>query len=153
MSTPINILLIGDGGVGKTTWLKSLKTGEFEKNYCATVGAEVHPMTFDGVAVNVWDVAGQNQYIQTRRPYYEKADAAIIMYDVTHEGSYKSAGDWFDNIRLYSSTIPIALVGNKIDDEENRKVSGGSYIMPNFDISVKNKQNRSAPFKWIVKNK
>jgi GTPase SAR1 family protein len=40
------LVLVGDGGVGKTTFVKRHKTGEFEKKYVATVGAEVHPMDF-----------------------------------------------------------------------------------------------------------
>ena len=35
------VILIGDGGVGKTTFVKRHLTGEFEKQYFATQGAEV----------------------------------------------------------------------------------------------------------------
>ena len=37
------LLLVGDGGVGKTTFVRRHLTGEFEKKYVATVGVEVHP--------------------------------------------------------------------------------------------------------------
>lgn len=40
------LVLVGDGGVGKTTFVKRHLTGEFEKKYVATVGAAVHPMDF-----------------------------------------------------------------------------------------------------------
>ena len=40
------LVVVGDGGVGKTTFVKRHKTGEFEKKYLATVGVEIHPMTF-----------------------------------------------------------------------------------------------------------
>lgn len=39
-------MLVGDGGVGKTTFVKRHLTGEFEKKYIATLGVEVHPMVF-----------------------------------------------------------------------------------------------------------
>jgi GTP-binding nuclear protein Ran len=52
------LVLIGDGGVGKTTFVKRHLTGEFEKKYVATVGAEVHPMDFTTnrgkLVFNVW---------------------------------------------------------------------------------------------------
>jgi GTP-binding nuclear protein Ran len=52
------LVLIGDGGVGKTTFVKRHLTGEFEKKYVATVGAEVHPMDFTTnrgkLIFNVW---------------------------------------------------------------------------------------------------
>ena len=37
------LILVGDGGVGKTTFVKRHLTGEFEKKYVATLGVEVHP--------------------------------------------------------------------------------------------------------------
>lgn len=52
------LVLIGDGGVGKTTFVKRHLTGEFEKKYVATIGAEVHPMDFTTnrgkLVFNVW---------------------------------------------------------------------------------------------------
>ena len=68
MATPgedmptFKLVLVGDGGTGKTTFVKvtflSLTilnfaissqrhlTGEFEKKYVATLGVEVHPLVF-----------------------------------------------------------------------------------------------------------
>jgi GTP-binding nuclear protein Ran len=40
------LLLVGDGGVGKTTFIKSYLTDEFEKKYITTLGVEVHPKPF-----------------------------------------------------------------------------------------------------------
>jgi GTP-binding nuclear protein Ran len=57
------LILVGDGGVGKTTFVKRHLTGEFEKKYVATLGVEVHPLTFHtnrgAMKFNVWDTAGQ----------------------------------------------------------------------------------------------
>ena len=40
------LVLVGDGGTGKTTFVKHHMTGEFEKKYVTTLGVEVHPITF-----------------------------------------------------------------------------------------------------------
>lgn len=57
------LILVGDGGVGKTTFVKRHLTGEFEKKYVATLGVEVHPLLFHtnrgAIKFNVWDTAGQ----------------------------------------------------------------------------------------------
>jgi GTP-binding nuclear protein Ran len=59
------VLVVGDGGVGKTTFVKRHLTGEFEKKYLATVGAEVHPMKFwtnhGKIELLIWDTAGQEK--------------------------------------------------------------------------------------------
>ena len=46
MSISFKLVIIGDGGVGKTTFVKRHITGEYEKRYIATIGAEVHPLAF-----------------------------------------------------------------------------------------------------------
>ena len=40
------LVLVGDGGTGKTKFVKCHLTGEFEKKYVATLGVEVHPLVF-----------------------------------------------------------------------------------------------------------
>ena len=58
-------MLVGDGGVGKTTIVRRLTTGEFEKRYIATLGFETHRVPFftdhGQVNLNVMDTAGQEK--------------------------------------------------------------------------------------------
>ena len=67
-------VLCGDGGTGKTTFVKRHETGEFEKKYVATLGVEVHPLPFYTnyglIVFNVWDTAGQEKFGGLRDGYY-----------------------------------------------------------------------------------
>jgi small GTP-binding protein len=92
------LILVGDGGVGKTTFVKRHRTGEFEKRYVATMGVEVNPLPFSTslgqIVYNCWDTAGQEKFGGLRDGYYIGGQAAIIMFDVTARVTYKSVPHW-----------------------------------------------------------
>ena len=67
------LVMVGDGGVGKTTFVKRHLTGEFEKRYIATQGVEVTSITFyttrGAIKFNIWDTAGQEKLGGLREGY------------------------------------------------------------------------------------
>ena len=74
------LVLVGDGGTGKTTFMKRHLIGEFEK-YVATLGVEGHPLVFHTnrgpIKFNVWDPAGQEKFCGLRDGYYIQAQCDI----------------------------------------------------------------------------
>ena len=159
--TDLKLVLVGDGGVGKTTFVKRHLTGEFEKKYIATIGVEVHPMVFTTnrgkVRFNVWDTAGQEKLGGLRDGYYIDAHCAILMFDVTSRITYKNIPVWYkDIVRICGENIPIVLVGNKVDDK-NRKVKAKQILFARkhgiqyFDISAKSNYQFEKPFIYLLK--
>jgi GTP-binding nuclear protein Ran len=156
----LKLILVGDGGVGKTTFVKRHVTGEFEKKYIATQGVEVHPMEFSTtkgkIKFNVWDTAGQEKLSGLRDAYYIDAHCAIIMFDVCSRITYKNVPKWYKDITRICDNIPIVLVGNKVD-EKNRKVKAKQILFARkhglqyFDISAKSNYQFEKPFLWILK--
>jgi GTP-binding nuclear protein Ran len=155
------LVLVGDGGVGKTTFVKRHKSGEFEKKYVATLGVEVHPLTFytnyGGIIYNCWDTAGQEKFGGLRDGYYVGGKAAIIMFDVTSRITYKSVSVWHRDLTRVCENIPIVLCGNKVDVKD-RKVKPKHIVFhrkkPNiqyYDISAKSNYNFEKPFLWITR--
>jgi GTP-binding nuclear protein Ran len=153
-------LLVGDGGVGKTTFVKRHLTGEFEKKYVATIGVEVHAMTFDTnlgrLIFNVWDTAGQEKFGGLRDGYYIQGQCAIIMFDVTSRISYKNVGVWYRDLVRVCENIPIVLVGNKVDVKERKvKVKQINFHRKKnlnyYDISAKSNFNYEKPFLSLAK--
>ncbi|KAG5457399.1 MAG: hypothetical protein BJ554DRAFT_2601 [Olpidium bornovanus] len=55
------------------SFVKRHLTGEFEKKYIATLGVEVHPLTFTTncgtICFNTWDTAGQEKFGGLRDGY------------------------------------------------------------------------------------
>lgn len=136
-------VLVGDGGTGKTTFVKRHMTGEFEKRYVATLGVEVHPLVFHtnrgAIRFNVWDTAGQEKFGGLRDGYYIQGQCAIIMFDVTSRVTYKNVPNWHRDLVRVCENIPIVLCGNKVDIKD-RKVKAKSIVFhrkKNLQVSYK----------------
>eukprot|EP00889_Picochlorum_renovo_P000427 jgi/Picre1/27457/NNA_000424.t1 len=119
------LVLVGDGGTGKTTFVKRHLTGEFEKKYEPTIGVEVHPLDFTTnrgkIRFYCWDTAGQEKFGGLRDGYYIHGQCAIIMFDVTSRLTYKNVPTWHRDLCRVCENIPIVLCGNKVD-VKNRQV-------------------------------
>jgi len=154
------LILVGDGGVGKTTFVKRHRTGEFEKKYIATMGVEVNPLPFyttlGPIILNCWDTAGQEKFGGLRDGYYIGGQAAIIMFDVTARVTYKSVPMWHKDLTRVCENIPIVLCGNKIDCKD-RKVKPKDIQfhrkknLQYYDISAKSNYNFEKPFLYILR--
>eukprot|EP00483_Globobulimina_turgida_P008857 UN08875 len=155
------VVVIGDGGVGKTCFLNRHKCGDFDKKYVPPIGCEVLPLTFytsvGAVIFNCWDTAGQEKFGGLRDGYYVGAKAAIIMFDVTTRITYKSISQWHRDLTRVCENIPIVLCGNKVDIKD-RKVKPKHILfhrkkvnMQYYDISAKSNYNFEKPFLWIIK--
>lgn len=161
MSVPeFKLILVGDGGVGKTTFVKRHLTGEFEKRYVATRGVEVHPLKFSTnlgeIQFNVWDTAGQEKFGGLRDGYYIQGQCAIIMFDVTSRITYRSVPNWYRDITRVCENIPIVLCGNKVEIKD-RKVKAKQINfhrkknLQYFEISAKVNYNFEKPFVWLAR--
>jgi GTP-binding nuclear protein Ran len=154
------LVLVGDGGVGKTTFTKRHLTGEFEKKYVATLGVEVHPLGFTTnrgpITFNVWDTAGQEKFGGLRDGYYIQGQCAIIMFDVTSRITYKNVPTWHKDLVRVCENIPIVLCGNKVDIKD-RKVKAKAITfhrkknLQYYDISAKSNYNFEKPFLWLAR--
>ncbi|KAK0554711.1 GTP-binding nuclear protein gsp1/Ran [Tilletia horrida] len=159
-SATFKLVLVGDGGTGKTTFVKRHKSGEFEKKYVATLGAEVHNLNFftnyGEIVFNVWDTAGQEKFGGLRDGYYINGQCAIIMFDVTSRITYKNVPNWHRDLERVCDNIPMVLCGNKVDVKE-RKVKSGAVTfhrkknLQYVEISAKSNWNFEKPFLWLAR--
>ena len=150
------IILVGDGKVGKTTFVKRHLTGEFGKKYTSTLGVDVYPLYFHTnygvVRFNIWDTAGVEKFGGLRDGYYILGQGAIVMFDVTKKSTYNNAEKWHEDVVRVCGNIPIILCGNKNDASHPHQVKskdinfhrkvGCTY----YDLSVKSNYNFEKPF-------
>jgi GTP-binding nuclear protein Ran len=159
----MKVCFIGDGGVGKTTYLKRLLTGNFESKYIPTMGVEVHPLVFNtnkgNVIFNIWDVSGQEKYGGLCDSYYNNTDAFIVFFDVTSKNSYKNCKKWIEYAILKKPLATFILIGSKVNCsslnvrkvlQRNIKLHK-TYNIQYYDISSKSNYNCYKPFVYLIK--
>jgi len=119
------ILVVGDIGTGKTSLVKRLVSDTFVPHYKSTIGVDfaVKKLDVNGkqVSLHLWDIAGQGRYGNMTRIYYQGAQAALVVFDVTRtstfEGALKWKADIFGKVTYLDTDfpIPVILLANKID--------------------------------------
>lgn len=79
---------------------------------------EGHKIQFD-----IWDTAGQEKFRSIVRIYYQRANAALIVFDLTKRETFEKAVKWIDELRdQCDEVIQICLLGNKSDLVEEREI-------------------------------
>lgn len=125
MASAIKVVILGDGGVGKTTIVNKMRDSKYNMEqhmYNATMGVEVKPIKVGGVTINCWDIAGQEKFGGVHEGYYVGAHAAIIMFSVTERVTYKSVLKWYcDFMKVCGDKkVPIVLCATKANNPRRR---------------------------------
>ena len=122
--TVLKIVLIGDGGVGKTAIRERYLGKGFKAQYLLTIGADFAMrdavIRGDSIRYQIWDLAGQQRFDAVREVYYKGSVGALLVYDVTRPDSYFNTPKWINELWTNNGRgrVPIVVVANKIDMRE-----------------------------------
>ncbi|XP_071093225.1 uncharacterized protein [Haliotis cracherodii] len=120
----VKAVLIGDLGVGKTTFLHTFMEGRFTRVRPSfdTQGFKQKNIIYQDkqIRLQMWDTAGQEKYRSLTASYYRGANGCIIMFDVTDKESFEHVHRWFDDIKEHASQkeIAVVLVGTKCHEHD-----------------------------------
>jgi GTP-binding nuclear protein Ran len=138
------VCLVGDGGVGKTVFVKRFLTNKFERKYVATLGVEVHPVTFNTnygrITLNMWDTAGQEKFGGLGDGYYIQGDGALVFHIPDMVGTCTR---WERDFSMVTGA-PMVRVQSKAD------TVFGMYPDGSIPISTKNNANLLGPIVAIL---
>eukprot|EP01088_Endostelium_zonatum_P021682 TRINITY_DN871_c0_g1_i1.p1 TRINITY_DN871_c0_g1~~TRINITY_DN871_c0_g1_i1.p1 ORF type:complete len:207 (+),score=19.34 TRINITY_DN871_c0_g1_i1:166-786(+) len=117
------VVVIGDGGVGKTSMLNRFVDNTFSVNVGPTGGQDFKSklVTIDGkqVKLNIWDTAGQDTTALLTRSYYKEAKGAVLVFDLGEDRTLSNLYNWLEDLNRYAEMEQVKiLVGNKNDIEE-----------------------------------
>ncbi len=124
MVTFFKVVVLGDGGIGKTSICNYLTTGEFFGSYKLSIGADFFSkrLVVDGeeVTLQICDIGGQDQFAEISNIFTKGAHGCILCYDTTRRDSLDSLDRWLG--KLEDNNIPKVLVSTKNDVEDLREV-------------------------------
>jgi small GTP-binding protein len=118
----VKVILIGDGGTGKTSLVNRFVHRKFSRLYKTTIGVDITPLrarikdTGEVIRFVLWDMSGQTHFERFRTRFYTGTSGALVVYDLTSANSYRTIPSWIkecnDNCR---KIVPKIIVGNKAD--------------------------------------
>lgn len=163
-ATSVKLVLLGEAAVGKSSLVLRFVSNEFQENKEPTIGAAflTQKCTVGDrtIKYEIWDTAGQERFASLAPMYYRNAQAAVVVYDITKPSSFIRARHWIKELKDQSPEgIVIALVGNKLDLEDERKVEASeveeearSQGLMFFQTSAKTGEGVLDVFEGIGKN-
>ena len=161
MEHTYKIVILGDSGIGKSSFITRYVHHKYYEYQEPTIGASYFSKRINynniNLKLNIWDTAGQERYKSLAPMYYRNSNIVIIAYDITNKDSFKNAQKWVDEIKLNVTDPIIYLIGTKFDIEYNRDIEWDvikNYADKNklkvFETSAKNSKNINLVFEDII---
>ena len=118
------IVIVGDGGVGKSTMIQRLTTGQFIPQKI-TIGTDLATYDIDidniDIRLQIWDFAGERRFRLFLPNYSRGATGCLLCYDITRRTSFDSLDEWFKIVNENAINPVFILVGEKLDLADIRR--------------------------------
>ncbi|MGD2086001.1 MAG: COR domain-containing protein [Candidatus Aminicenantes bacterium] len=120
----VKVLLVGDGGAGKTSLVKRLFGQTINKNEPQTHGINIRYKweitQANAIKINLWDFGGQEIMHATHQFFLSKRSLYILVLDGRKD---EKTEYWLKHIQSFGGDSPVLVVLNKIDEN------------PGFDVN------------------
>lgn len=117
------LLLIGQGGVGKTSLLRHLRKEPFDPNEDKTRGIEILPVELKHpkdnsvtMTLSTWDFGGQDIYHATHQFFMSNRSLFILLWNARTGEDESRVRHWLENIKARAPDSPIILVATHTDE-------------------------------------
>jgi internalin A len=114
------VLIVGQGGVGKTSLVKRLLLGKFSPGESKTEGIaitrwEIISNNQPLIKLNVWDFGGQEIMHATHQFFLTKRSLYVLVLDSRLTQEENRVEYWLKIIQSFGGDSPVLIAGNKTD--------------------------------------
>ena len=137
----LKIIVVGNSGTGKTSFVNKWIKGTFDENYKATIVSEFSYKIFDykdkSYKIQLWDLAGMDQNICITKIFSKDSHGCIVLSDINDKSTLDKSVKWKNTVDetarfLDGTNIPSILIRNKIDLLENEENNDDEEQMKEF---------------------
>ena len=137
----LKIIVVGNSGTGKTSFVNKWIKGTFDENYKATIVSEFSYKIFDykdkSYKIQLWDLAGMDQNICITKIFSKDSHGCIVLSDINDKSTLDISVKWKNTVDetarfLDGTNIPSILIRNKIDLLENEDNNDDEEQMKEF---------------------
>lgn len=118
----VKLILVGQGGVGKTSLVKWLTGQTFDQKEETTYGINIKKWSVSShnekIQVNMWDFGGQEIMRATHQFFLSERALYLLVLDARQGEKSSRLAYWLNLIQSFGDDSPIIVVTNKIDQYE-----------------------------------
>ena len=139
LKTPLKLILIGDGRVGKTSIINKYINNKFNEGEEITVSSsyieKIQIFNSKKYKFSIWDTAGQEKFNSITPIYYRDAKGVLLVYDITNLNSFSRVKKWREELKTFNNNAIIVIAGNKCDFLNDKNNINKEFV--DIDIAKK----------------
>jgi len=122
------VVVLGAGGVGKSALTVQFVQGVFVEKYDPTIEDSYRKLVEvdnDQYMLEILDTAGTEQFTAMRDLYMKNGQGFVLVYSIIAQSTWNDLPDIRESILRVkdTETVPMVLVGNKCDLDEQRVIT------------------------------
>ncbi len=146
------LLIVGEGGTGKSSLLRALRDDTFDSNLSTTHGIEVDrlklPSPQHEIILNTWDFGGQQIYHATHQFFLTKRSLYLVVWNARLGVEQGRLDYWLETIKAHAPDAPVLLVATHVDERKpdlNYQLYKDVYPQIAGHLGVSNKNGQGIP--------